>query len=795
MDGLDDLRVLELGTTPASARAGKLLADIGADVVVVEPPTGHPLRHRGPWPAGQPDREHSGTFLGLATNKGSVVVDPDSPEGRRRLAELVDQADLVITDLGRPALATWGLDLDELAESAPHLVTCAITPFGLTGPKADWGAGELVVNHASGWGWLCPGASPLEDEPPIKPPGHQAMLQTAVAGALAALASTEQARRTGRGELIDLSVQAYTASQLENAFIGYSYTGVDPSRLGTRILNPWGIFECQDGLIFLVCVEQDQWQRLVELMDTPEWTQMGLFDTADDRYDNSDLLEVYLNEWTGTWRVQELFHQAQANRICVAPVNTMADLDDDPHLAARDFLVPIDHPGAGSIVHLGGEYQIEPPLWRPGPAPTLDDCDGFRSRPNPDRPAPGADPALPLEGIQVLDLSWAWAGPFCTLNLAHLGADVIKVESRSRPDLGRRLPVYVPGVEPTLDNCGYFNQWGQNKRSVEIDLRHPDGIAAAKALIAQSDVVIDNYSTGVMDRLGLGLATLRDLRSDLIVASISGYGSTGPNAEYMGYGPTTAPLSGLASLNGYEGGLPAEVGISMGDPAAGIVAAFAIVAGLARRDRTGEGSVIDVSLWEAASCSAIEGWMAHTLGNDQPPRMGNHDPVVAPHSCYRTAGHDNWLAIECPDDQTWRALAAMVDPGLTDDPRFADVNGRKRNEAELDAVIAAWCASRDQWELTRLLQQAGVPAHPSQSPALLAVDEQLEHMGLFERLDHPAAGRRTHPGIPWRLRHSPDRVPRPAPLLGQHTGEVLSEVLRLTPDQIAQLEQSGAVGS
>ncbi|MDH3684096.1 MAG: CoA transferase [Acidimicrobiia bacterium] len=803
MDGLDDLRVLELGATPASARAAKLLADIGADVLVVEPPGGHALRHRGPWPAAGPDPERSGSFLGLATNKGSVVLDSATPDDRARLSQLVADADLLITDLGLPALAVWGLDLDELTKTIPHLVVCAITPFGLTGPKADWRAGELVVNHAAGWGWLCPGASPLEDEPPIKPPGHQAMLQAAVAGALTALAASEESRRTGRGELIDLSIQAYVVSQLENAFIGYAYTGDDPSRLGTRILNPWGIFECDDGLVFLVCVEQDQWERLVEFMGNPEWTQMGLFDDTEDRYENSDLLNVYVTEWTRTWKVQDLFHQAQAQRICVAPVNTMADLDDDPHLAARQFLVPIEHPGAGRVVHPGGEYHIEPPLRRAGPAPTLGDRGNsdapalFRPRPRPDRPEPAADPRpkLPLTGVRVLDLSWAWAGPFCTLNLAHLGADVIKLESGTRPDLGRRLPVYVPGMEVTLDTCGYFNQWGQNKRSVDIDLRHHDGIATAKALIAKADVVIDNYATGVMDRLGLGLDVLRELRSDLVIASISGYGSSGPSAEYMGYGPTTAPLSGLASLNGYEDGPPAEVGISMGDPAAGIVAAFAIVAGLARRDRTGQGSVIDVSLWEATACSAVEGWMAHALAHEQPPRMGNHDPAMAPHACYRCAGDDTWLAIECPDDETWQTLAALVDPTLADDPRFATAADRKRCEAELDALLATWCEGRDQWVLTHQLQQAGVPAHPSQSPALLEVDPQLEHMGLFERLDHPAVGRRGHTGIPWRLRYRPDRVPRPAPLLGQHTTEVLAEVLGLDDVAIADLQHKGGIGS
>jgi benzylsuccinate CoA-transferase BbsF subunit len=278
------------------------------------------------------------------------------------------------------------------------------------------------------------------------------------------------------------------------------------------------------------------------------------------------------------------------------------------------------------------------------------------------------------------------------------------------------------------------------------------------------------------------------------VTSISGYGSSGPNAHFMGYGPTTAPLSGLASLNGYPGGPPAELGISLGDPAAGIVAAFAIVAALARRDRTGHGSVIDVSLWEATACSAIEGWMAHALGNGQPPRMGNRDPLLAPHGCYRCSGDDTWLAIECPDDQTWRSLADLIEPGLAGDPRFATASDRKANEDTLDEVMAGWCDGRDQWELTTLLQAAGVPAHPSQSPALLVVDEQLNHQGLFERLEHPAVGKRTHTGIPWRLTNSRNGVPRPAPTLGQHTEEVLTEVLGLDATGLAELKAAGGIG-
>ena len=424
-------------------------------------------------------------------------------------------------------------------------------------------------------------------------------------------------------------------------------------------------------------------------------------------------------------------------------------------------------------------------------------------------PAPAAALApaagLPLDGVRILDLSWVWAGPFASLQLAHLGADVIKVEHGDRLCLGRRLPFHPPGVEPTVNTSGYFNQWNQAKRSIAVDLTDPRGVELVRRLAADADVVLDNFAVGVMDRLGLGAEDLARRNPRLIVASISGYGQTGPCKDYMGYGPTAAPLSGLADLTGYPGEGPAEVGIAFGDPACGIAAAWAIVAALVARRRHGTGRRIDVAMWEAALAFQPDGWMEHALGGSAQGRIGNRDGRWAPHGCYRCAddvggpgagGRDAgaWVTIACPDEATWAALCTVVDPALAEDPRFADAAARKVHEDALDEIITGWTGRHDRWWITRTLQAAGVAAFPSMSPRDLAADPQLQARGFLEQLDHPEVGRRVHAGIPWRLDRGPNGVRAPAPLLGQHTDDVLGEVLGLGAEEIDRLRQDGVVG-
>ena len=335
--------------------------------------------------------------------------------------------------------------------------------------------------------------------------------------------------------------------------------------------------------------------------------------------------------------------------------------------------------------------------------------------PQPRTPSPPTpNNTLPLEGLRVIDFSWAWAGPYCALQLAHLGAEVIRVESHVRPDLGRRVPIYPTGMEPSLNRSGYFNQWHQGKKSTLLNLSKPEALPIVKALIEKSDVVVENFATGVMERLGIGYEELTQRHPDLIMASISGYGHTGPQKNYMGYGPAIVPLTGLSSLTGYPESGPQEVGISYGDPNGGLNAAVAVTAAVAARKRTGKGQHIDASLWETMAALLAEGWMDYAMNTTQPPRRGNRDAWMAPHNCFRCAGQeadqDEWVSIVCGTDEEWQALCqAIGHTQLGQDARFHTAADRKANEDELERLLTEWTKERTKWEVTETLQAVGWP--------------------------------------------------------------------------------------
>jgi len=783
--GLEGVRVLEVADLVAAPYAAKLLADLGAEVIKVESPAGDQSRRRGPFPADAPgDPEQSGLFLGLNTNKSSRVLDLDSDEGKRELADLVAEADIVIHSLSASHAAEVGLAGPQLLAAHPSLVVAAITPFGHTGPQAEWRAEEINLVQGGGWGYLIPGDGEDPEQPPLTVFGHPASCQAGMAAAFAALAAWDKADRTGVGEFIDMASMAQVAAMLEASFIAWSYMGEIPGRVGGRILTPWKILPCRDGLIFLVTVEADQWDRLVEMMGNPEWALMEVFSTFEARSENQDLMYVFLAEWTEQFTVEELFHDGQARRICFAPVFTMRQLAGQAHLAERGFFAEVAHAAAGERTHLGSPWLGTPSLWslRSGAPQLGSHVGGFAPRPESERPpaVAGAETSRPLEGVRVIDFSWVWAGPFCTMHLAYLGAEVIKIESAARPGLGRRLPIHADGVQESLNTCGYFNQWDQGKKSVEIDLTSPEGLEQVLALIKTADVAVDNYATGVLDRLGLGDEVMRAANPNLIMASVTGYGHTGPLRQYMGYGPTTAPLSGLTALTGHVGGRPEEAGLSFGDPAAGLAAAFAVCAALTHRRRTGEPSRVDTSLWEATAVNAIEAWMGYSLGNEIAGPMGNRNMTEAPHGVFRATGDDEWVSIACTSDEQWQALASLIGTGaatkLEADARFATAAERKVNEDELEAIVTAYTEQHDKWQLTEALQAIGVAAYPSLDVAEVEKNPQLEARDFWARFEHPEVGVRTHSGVPWRTTNAPSTVTTRAPLLGEHSEELLDNM-------------------
>jgi crotonobetainyl-CoA:carnitine CoA-transferase CaiB-like acyl-CoA transferase len=622
------------------------------------------------------------------------------------------------------------------------------------------------------------------------------------------------AARNGVGEHLDLSVHEAVTFILGRHFAVYTYSGQTDSRLSPAVYEPMSFYPCKDGSIFLICPEQPQFERLVALMGQPEWAMDPKFATREGRQTHGPELKVRLCEWTATWEAEALYHACQGVRVGAAPVFTQAQLEHDEHLLAREFFVTQRHPVAGTVKLPGAPYHLKHPMWglrRPAPAlgeagaardtlfagaaPRLPLGDGAAGRNGPPARAP-FDPegVLPLAGVRVLDLSWVWAGPHCTMMLGLLGAEVIKVESSNRLDLTRRSHLFADDKPPGPNTCGYFNQINQGKLGIAVDLSRPAGVALVRRLAPLCDVMISNFGTGVLERLGLGTEEMQRLNPRLICAMISAFGQTGPCRRYMGYGPLISPLAGISAATGYADGEPQDVGLAYGDPNGGVYAAVAILAALLARADGGAGQVIDLSMWEAMLSTGFEGWINHALGNPPYAPMANRHPTHAPHGVYRCAGHDEWVALAAESPAQWQALCrAMGQPALAADPRFAEAPARKAHEDALDAIVGAWCAPRDKWEVTRLLQAAGVPAFPSLDSHALHDDPHLQARGCFTRWPHAEVGVRTLMGIPWRFVRRPNGLGKAAPLLGEDTDAVLERLLGLDARARAALRAEGAI--
>ena len=394
----------------------------------------------------------------------------------------------------------------------------------------------------------------------------------------------------------------------------------------------------------------------------------------------------------------------------------------------------------------------------------------------------------PLDGIRVADFCWAWAGPYGALQLAHLGAEVIRIESQTRPCPSRLIPPWADNEKGGFNRSGYFNQYNQGKRSLTLNLKKPEGLELAKKVVAKSDIVTENFAGGVMDKMGLGYEVLRAIRPDIIMISLSGYGATGPEKGYVSYGPPQVALSGMSSLTGYKDDQPRQAGFSYGDPNGGVHGTFAVMCALLHRAKTGNGQFIDLSQREACAMLLPEGLMEYAMNGTQPPRNGNRDPYMAPHGVFRCKGEDRWVSIVVGNEEEWqRFCKAIGQPTLAADSRFATLAARKENEDALEQVVTTWTNALSPDEVTQKLQHAGVAAYPTLDGNDLLANPHVAARGYFVELEHAEVGKRRHLGIPWKMSRTPCEIRRPAPLFGQDTDYVLEEVIGLSSDEIAAL--------
>lgn len=392
----------------------------------------------------------------------------------------------------------------------------------------------------------------------------------------------------------------------------------------------------------------------------------------------------------------------------------------------------------------------------------------------------------PLDGVRILDFTWAWAGPHATLLLALLGAEVIKVESRRRLDHTRLRSLMTGPTMTSPDHSVIFSDLNLGKLSLTLNLSKPEAVKIAKRVAQISDVVIQNMRPGVMDRLGLGYDDLRAVKPDIIMLSSSAVGATGPERTYAGYAPTFAAMGGHAYITGHTDGPPMPLSGAV-DLRVGTTSAFAILASLYYRARTGKGQHIDLSSTEAVSALIGHVFMDYSMNGRVQTRAGNRDQTMAPHNCYRCLGDNKWMTIAVACDDEWDALRRVVGDSRLEDERFADASSRWQNQEALDQLIGEWTASRSQEEVTHALQKVGVAAMPVLDGPALVQDAHLRARGVLEPLHHPAIGEKLTVSPPWKFSRTPAQIDRPGPLLGGQNQYVLGDLLGMSSEEIERL--------
>ena len=398
-----------------------------------------------------------------------------------------------------------------------------------------------------------------------------------------------------------------------------------------------------------------------------------------------------------------------------------------------------------------------------------------------------------LAGVRVADFTASWAGPHCVSLLAFMGAEVIKIESRSKLDLARYYPPFKDGIE-SPDRAMWFAQMHRNSLSVTLNLREPKAIEIAKRIVAISDIAAENFRAGVADRLGLGYDDLIKVNPQVIMAALSGFGAFGPRSRWVTYGMHVSNLSGLMTSVGYDGTEPVQDWVEMPDPSGGVAGASAILAALHYRLKTGKGQYIDLSEEETAIGFQPQKLMDYAMNGKEAEQMGNRHPAMAPHGVYRCAGEDEWVSIAVGGEEEWERLCSAIGrEELARDPMFATVSARKENEDTLDEAVERWTRNRSKTEVMKTLQESGVGAVATFTNADLHHDEHLAGRGFFTWNEHPVQGLAKMPAQPWRMSGTPLSMTRPGPKIGEHNGYVLEELLGLSRGEVEGLVGGGVV--
>ncbi len=840
---LERLRVLDISQGLAAPYAAKLLGDLGADVIKLEPPEGDSARRRGPF-AGAEDIEASAAFIYANTSKRSAVVDLSKPDDRELRARLLAGADVVISHEIEPALAARGLGYERLRERNPRVVLTTVTGFGSDGPYADWQWNHLIAGALGGFTHLC--GRPLRE--PIQLGASVTETLAGAYAAVAALIAVRGAREHGRGDHVDVSVTEAAVNAALLPVQRYDYTGVIGARSADIGPAPSFILPTADGYVGANVLTQAQWEMMCQFFGRQELIANPLFADAWTRMANSRELADELAEQTRSRTSEDIFHDAQTWRIPFGLIPDMSEvLDLLPH-REREFTFEFEHPRAGRVRMPGVPWMFgdERPLGRRSPtlgehteevraglegsaddgeppsafglSPRFAGGEGewagiapreefesdletppsspSASRGEMSRSDRGGIPARPLEGLRVIDLSMFMSGPMTSLIFADGGADVIKIESVQRIDGWR--------AGGSTDDFWWewapqFNWVNRNKHGITLNLNDQRGSDAVREMVREADILVENYTPRVMGNFGLSYEQLREINPELIMISMPGFGLTGSWSHYTAFANTTEQMSGLPHLTGYADDQPIFSGTTGGDPLAGVMGALALLSALERKRRLNAegkpgGCHIDLSQTETATCFTGEAITAYSISGNDPGRVGNFHSRMAPHGTY-PCRDDGWIAIACETDAQFANLARLM--GRDDWLEMAsDFVHRDAAREAIDAAIARWTSSRDAKELMRELQGLRIPAGAVYTGRDLLEDPHLQSREFFITQRHTYAGEHRYPLQPYRFRNwAGPVVDRPSPTLGRDTREVLARLTTLTNEDTDQLEADDVIGT
>jgi crotonobetainyl-CoA:carnitine CoA-transferase CaiB-like acyl-CoA transferase len=775
---LAGIRVADLAGEPA-AMAGRILADLGAEVILVEPRAGHPLR-------ALPRR-----FLAWGSGKESVAVDgPDDPQ----LDDLLATADAVIQTPGFPG----AFDLDPTR--APDAIWARVTPFGGSGPHAGWRASDLGVMAASGNMY----ATGDPDRPPVRctePSGYAHVGAETAFAVLTALAS-------GSPHRIDISMQEVVFVANMVGVASFAKTGHRGARRGANIGRTREIWPCKDGWVsfglrggkarvpslttLTRLIAEEDGIDAAALIDR-DWTEFSQNTAPDDQL---KAIEQPVAEYFARHTMQELYEIACETNLMLAPCNSPREIYASAQLAARDFFGPVGDVARfpRSFVIVSSSDGEAAPARPTSPAPAVGSADiravGRKPAPRTGHATEGAGERPAWDGTNIVEFGSGAAGPIATRYFVEHGATVLRVESRSRPDF---LRVYALGPDNPhgLEGAPMFDGLNVGKRSVTLNLKHPGGIDIAKRIVGEwADTVVENFAPRAMRGFGLGYDTLAVIKPDLVMVSSCLQGQTGPHRDYPGFGGQGAALSGFNWLTGWPDREPLGPYGTITDSLAPRFVASALAAGLLYRRRTGRGVYLDVAQVEAGSYS-LSPWLLDyehdgTIGS----RMGNRSIRAVPHGAFACEGEDRWVAIACWTDDEWGRLSGFL--GF-DDPSLAKLEARLERVDDVEAAVEALTATRTREEIADLLQAAGIEAVPVYDFGDVHDDPQIAHREHFVPLTHPFMGDGLYERTGTRVGETPHGYDRPGPTLGQDNDWVLGELLGLSSDEQKRLEADGAL--